>query len=169
MKHTHTHISKTEFVTSFFDVNMSSFDLYILQKYLFIPLLVLCIPILGGPTLQCVSLFFNVDTLCWTDTAVILFFLRYIVRLFFIVLTSGNRIAVLSIYCTKQILCIIFTRCYSNTGAKFKPSVYCKFFSYLILQLIHYYAIQRGQLPFCYKLSTYLHVEYCTKRKYYTL
>jgi hypothetical protein len=38
---THTHISKTEFVTSFLDVNMSDFDLYILKKYLFIPLLVL--------------------------------------------------------------------------------------------------------------------------------
>jgi hypothetical protein len=50
---THTHISKTEFVTSLFDVSMSDFDLYILKKYLFIPLLVLCIPILGGPTLQC--------------------------------------------------------------------------------------------------------------------
>jgi hypothetical protein len=45
---THTHISKTEFVTSFFDVSMSDFDLYILTKYLFIPLLVLCIPILGA-------------------------------------------------------------------------------------------------------------------------
>ncbi len=32
---------------------MSDFDLYILKKYLFIPLLVLCIPILGGPALQC--------------------------------------------------------------------------------------------------------------------
>ena len=30
---------------------MSDFDLYNLMKYLFIPLLVLCIP--GGPTLQC--------------------------------------------------------------------------------------------------------------------
>jgi hypothetical protein len=28
------------------DLNMSDFDLYILKKYLFIPLLVLCIPIL---------------------------------------------------------------------------------------------------------------------------
>ncbi len=27
---THTHISKTEFVTSFLDLNMSDFDLYIL-------------------------------------------------------------------------------------------------------------------------------------------
>jgi hypothetical protein len=35
---------------------MSDFDLYILKKYLFIPLLVLCIPILGGPTLQCGTL-----------------------------------------------------------------------------------------------------------------
>ena len=43
----HTHISKTEFVTAFLDVNMSDFDLYILKKYLFIPLLVLCIPIKG--------------------------------------------------------------------------------------------------------------------------
>ncbi len=44
---THTHISKTEFVTLFLDpVHMSDFDLYILKKYLFIPLLVLCIPIL---------------------------------------------------------------------------------------------------------------------------
>ncbi len=34
---------------------MSNFDLYILKKYLFIPLLVLCIPILGGPTLQCMA------------------------------------------------------------------------------------------------------------------
>jgi hypothetical protein len=34
------------------DVNMSDFDLYILAKYLFIPLLVLCIPILWGPALQ---------------------------------------------------------------------------------------------------------------------
>jgi hypothetical protein len=50
---THTHISKTEFVTSFLDVNMSDFDLYILKKYLFIPLLVSCIPILWGPALQC--------------------------------------------------------------------------------------------------------------------
>ncbi len=32
---------------------MSDFDLDILKKYLFIPLLVLCIPLLGGPTLQC--------------------------------------------------------------------------------------------------------------------
>ncbi len=31
---------------------MSDFDLYILKKYLFIPLLVLCIPILWGPALQ---------------------------------------------------------------------------------------------------------------------
>jgi hypothetical protein len=54
MKHTHT--SKTEFVTSFLDVNMSDFDLYILKKYLFIPLLVLCIPILWRPALQCVGL-----------------------------------------------------------------------------------------------------------------
>ncbi len=50
---THTHISKTEFVTSFLDLNMSDFYLYILKKYLFIPLLVLCIPILWGPALQC--------------------------------------------------------------------------------------------------------------------
>ncbi len=34
----HTHISKTEFVPAFLDVNMSDFDLYILKKYLFIPL-----------------------------------------------------------------------------------------------------------------------------------
>jgi hypothetical protein len=53
----HTHISKTEFVTSFFDVSMSDFDLYILKKYLLIPLLVLCIPILGRPTLQCLIVF----------------------------------------------------------------------------------------------------------------
>ncbi len=52
---THTHISKTEFVTSFYDVSMSDFDLYILKKYLLIPMLVLCIPILGGPSLQCGS------------------------------------------------------------------------------------------------------------------
>jgi len=32
---------------------MSDFDLYILKKYLFIPLLVLCIPIQWGPALQC--------------------------------------------------------------------------------------------------------------------
>ncbi len=32
---------------------MSDFDLYILNKYLFIPLMVLCIPILWGPALQC--------------------------------------------------------------------------------------------------------------------
>jgi hypothetical protein len=32
---------------------MSDFDLYILKKYLFIPLLVLCTPILLGPALQC--------------------------------------------------------------------------------------------------------------------
>ncbi len=50
---THTHISKTEFVTSFLDLNMSDFDLYILKKYIFIPLLVLCIPIQWGPALQC--------------------------------------------------------------------------------------------------------------------
>jgi hypothetical protein len=50
---THTHISKTDFVTSFFDVNISDFDFYILKKYLFIPLLVLCVPILWGPPLQC--------------------------------------------------------------------------------------------------------------------
>jgi hypothetical protein len=49
----HTHISKTEFVTSFLDVNMSDFYLFILKKYLFIPLLVLCIPILWGLALQC--------------------------------------------------------------------------------------------------------------------
>ncbi len=55
--------TKTEFETSFFDVSLSDFDLYILNKYLFIPLLVLCIPILWGPTrdtlgptLQCVPL-----------------------------------------------------------------------------------------------------------------
>jgi hypothetical protein len=35
---------------------MSGFDLYILKKYLFIPLLVLCIPILWGPALQCMVL-----------------------------------------------------------------------------------------------------------------
>ncbi len=34
---------------------MSDFDLYILKKYLFIPLRVLCIPILWGPALQCTS------------------------------------------------------------------------------------------------------------------
>jgi hypothetical protein len=34
---------------------MSDFDLYILKKYIFIPLLVLCIPILWGPALQCWS------------------------------------------------------------------------------------------------------------------
>ncbi len=50
---THKHIPKTEFVTSFFDVSMSDFDLYILKKYLFIPLLVLC------PTLQCFELVFT--------------------------------------------------------------------------------------------------------------
>ncbi len=50
---THTHISKTEFVTSFLDVNISDFDLYIPKKYLFICLLMLCIPILWGPALQC--------------------------------------------------------------------------------------------------------------------
>ncbi len=44
----HTQISKTKFVTSFFDVNMSDFDLYILKIYIFIPLLVLCIPIHGA-------------------------------------------------------------------------------------------------------------------------
>ncbi len=49
---THTHISKTEFVTSFLDLKMSDFDLYTLKKYLFIPLLVSCIPILWGPALQ---------------------------------------------------------------------------------------------------------------------
>jgi hypothetical protein len=32
---------------------MSDFDLYILKKYLFIPLLVLCVPIRWGPALQC--------------------------------------------------------------------------------------------------------------------
>ncbi len=32
---------------------MSVFDLYILQKYIFIPLLLLCIPILWGTALQC--------------------------------------------------------------------------------------------------------------------
>ncbi len=48
---THTHISKTELFTSFLDVNLSDFDLYILKK--FIPLLVLCIPILWGTALQC--------------------------------------------------------------------------------------------------------------------
>jgi hypothetical protein len=32
---------------------MSDFNLYILKKYLFIPLLVLCIPILWGPAMQC--------------------------------------------------------------------------------------------------------------------
>ncbi len=32
---------------------MSDFYLYILKKYIFIPLLVLCIPILWGPALQC--------------------------------------------------------------------------------------------------------------------
>ncbi len=31
---------------------MSDFDLYILKKYLFIPLQVLCIPVLWGPALQ---------------------------------------------------------------------------------------------------------------------
>ncbi len=36
-----------------FDVSLSDFDLYIFNKYLFIPLLVLCIPILWGPALQC--------------------------------------------------------------------------------------------------------------------
>jgi hypothetical protein len=41
------------FVTSFLDVSISDFDLYILKKYLVIPLLVLCIPILWGPALQC--------------------------------------------------------------------------------------------------------------------
>jgi hypothetical protein len=50
---THTHISKTEFVTSFLDLNMSDFDLCILKKCIFIPLLVSCIPILWGPALQC--------------------------------------------------------------------------------------------------------------------
>jgi hypothetical protein len=35
---------------------MSDFDLYVLKKYLFIPLLVLCIPILWGPALQCMLL-----------------------------------------------------------------------------------------------------------------
>jgi hypothetical protein len=34
------------------DVNMSDFDLYILKKYQFIPLLVLCIPILWGFAVQ---------------------------------------------------------------------------------------------------------------------
>jgi hypothetical protein len=48
---TQTHITKTEFETSFFDVSLSDFDLYILKKYLFIPLLVICIPILWvGPS-----------------------------------------------------------------------------------------------------------------------
>jgi hypothetical protein len=63
MKHkTHTHIFKTEFVTSFLDLNISDFDLYILKKYLFIPLLVLCIPILWGPALQCGDLLFGKQT-----------------------------------------------------------------------------------------------------------
>jgi hypothetical protein len=53
MNETHTHMSKTEFVTSFLEVNMSDFDLYILKKYLFIPLLVLCTSILWGLALQC--------------------------------------------------------------------------------------------------------------------
>jgi hypothetical protein len=34
---------------------MSDFDLYVLKKYLSIPLLVLCIPILWGQTLHCVA------------------------------------------------------------------------------------------------------------------
>jgi hypothetical protein len=46
---THTHIFKTEFVTSFFDVSMSDFDLYILKKYLFIPFLVLLYSDPRGP------------------------------------------------------------------------------------------------------------------------
>ncbi len=43
-------------VTSFLDVNMSDFDLYILKKYIFIHLLVLCIPILWGTALQCIGI-----------------------------------------------------------------------------------------------------------------
>jgi hypothetical protein len=42
---------------------MSDFDLYILKKYLFIPLLVLCIPILGGPTLQCIRFKIQLPTI----------------------------------------------------------------------------------------------------------
>jgi hypothetical protein len=51
MNETHKHISKTEFVTSFFDTSMSAFYLYLRRKYLFIPLLVLCILILYGAQL----------------------------------------------------------------------------------------------------------------------
>jgi hypothetical protein len=62
----HIHISKREFVASFFDVNMSDFDFYILKKYLFIPLLVLCIPILYGPTLQFGGVgLFSVHSTCY--------------------------------------------------------------------------------------------------------
>ncbi len=45
-----THISKPEFVTSFFDVSISDFDLYLRKK--FTPLLVLCTDP-TGPALQC--------------------------------------------------------------------------------------------------------------------
>jgi hypothetical protein len=38
---------------------MSDFDLYILNKYLLLPLLVLCIPILWGPALQCATVNLN--------------------------------------------------------------------------------------------------------------
>jgi hypothetical protein len=47
---THTPISK---LISFSNVTMSDFDLYILEKYIFIPLLVLHILIQWGPDLQC--------------------------------------------------------------------------------------------------------------------
>ncbi len=48
----HTHIFP-ELFTSFFIVIMSDFDFYLRKKYLLISLLVLCVPILGGPVLQC--------------------------------------------------------------------------------------------------------------------
>ncbi len=40
LNESHTHMSKTEFDTSFIHVNMSDFDIYIPKKYPFIPLLV---------------------------------------------------------------------------------------------------------------------------------
>jgi hypothetical protein len=49
----HTYIFQNKMLNFIFDVILSDLDLYILNKYLLIPLLVLCISILLGPALQC--------------------------------------------------------------------------------------------------------------------
>jgi hypothetical protein len=61
LNETYTHISKTEFVTTFFDVSISDLNFIFVRKKLFIRLIVLCIPSYAPSFAVCIAIMYSIN------------------------------------------------------------------------------------------------------------